>query len=147
MPASLQIKLSQEENKALLELSMKDGVPHRVKQRASVVRLNARGWKVKQIAEYWNWADQTVRQAIHRWLSGGIEGLWEADGRGRKRKWTDSHWQQMEQWLEEPRRYSAAQLQKKWEQACGVKVGKEQVRRLVKKKARHGNECAPAHHL
>lgn len=89
MPASLRIKLSQEEDKALLELSMKDGVPHRVKQRASVVRLNARGWKVKQIAEYWNWADQTVRQAIHRWLSGGIEGLWEADGRGRKRNWTD----------------------------------------------------------
>ncbi|MBH8577976.1 hypothetical protein I8752_34450 [Nostocaceae cyanobacterium CENA369] len=48
--------------------------------------------------------------------------------------YTHSDWQQMEQWLEEPRRYSAAQLQKKWQQACGVNVGKEQVRRLVKKR-------------
>ncbi|WP_442944509.1 helix-turn-helix domain-containing protein [Nostoc sp.] len=29
--------------------------------------LNAHGWNVPQIAEYLDWAEQTVRQTIRRW--------------------------------------------------------------------------------
>jgi transposase len=134
MPAPLTISLTEEEDRTLRELSYANGVPGRIKQRASALRLNASGWKVQQIAEHLEWAPQTVRETIHRWQEGGLGGLWEAEGRGRHRRWTQADWQALEQWVSEPRRYSAAQLSRKLNQERQVELGKEQVRRILKKK-------------
>lgn len=51
MPAALRITLTTEENKTLQELEIADSVPRRTKQRAMVLRLNAKGWKVKAITQ------------------------------------------------------------------------------------------------
>lgn len=134
MPAPLKITLSEEEDRTLRELNYADGVPRRIKQRASALRLNASGWRVQQIAEHLDWATQTVRETIHRWQEQGLGGLWEAPGRGRHRRWTQEDWQALEQWVNEPRRYSAAQLSRKLNQERQVELGKEQVRRILKKK-------------
>ena len=64
----------------------------------------------------------------------GLGGLWEAQGRGRHRRWNQQDWQVLEQWVNEPRRYSAAQLSHKLSQERQVELGKEQVRRILKKK-------------
>lgn len=77
------------------------------------LRLNAYGWNIRNIAEYLDWAEQTVRQTIHRWREHGLGGLWEASGRGKTRCWKDSDWQAVEQWLAEARRYSARQISQK----------------------------------
>ena len=60
-----------------------------------------------QIAQFLGWHEHTVRAALKRWETKSIGGLWEEKGRGRKRSWSEAYWQRMEQWLEEPRRYSA----------------------------------------
>jgi transposase len=134
MPAPLQISLNAEEDRTLRELSYANGVPERVKQRASALRLNASGWKVEQIAGHLDWAPQTVRETIRRWQAGGLGGLWEASGRGRQRRWSEDDWQAIAQWVKEPRRYSAAQLSHKLATERQVELGKEQIRRLLKKK-------------
>ncbi|MBI4779683.1 MAG: helix-turn-helix domain-containing protein, partial [Oscillatoriophycideae cyanobacterium NC_groundwater_1537_Pr4_S-0.65um_50_18] len=72
MPAPLTISLTEEEDHTLRELSYANGVPGRIKQRASALRLNASGWKVQQIAEHLEWAPQTVRETLHRWQEGGL---------------------------------------------------------------------------
>jgi transposase len=133
MPAPLKISLSEEEDRTLRELSYANYVPQRVKQRASALRLNASGWKVQQIAQHFDWATQTVRETIHRWQERGLGGLGEAEGRGRHRCWNQEDWQALEQWVNEPRRYSAAQLSYKLAQERQVELGKEQVRRILKK--------------
>ncbi len=107
MPAPLRLKLSREEDRTLHELSSANGVPIRVKQRAIALRLNAYGWNVPKIAEYLDWAQQTVRETIVRWQQGELGGLWERSGRGKKPRWQENDWQALQQWLEEPRRYSA----------------------------------------
>ena len=76
--------LAVEEDRTLHELSSANGVPIRVKQRAMALRLNAHGWNVPKIAEYLDWAQQTVRETIVRWQQGGLGGLWERSGRGKK---------------------------------------------------------------
>ena len=134
MPAPLKIALTEEEERTLRELSYANGVPKRVKQRADVLRLNASGWSVQQIAEHLDWAPQTVRETIHRWQDKGLGGLWEAQGRGRHRRWNQEDWQALKHWVNEPRRYSAAQLSRKLSQQRQVELGKEQVRRILKKK-------------
>ena len=98
------------EKVTLQELEVCQTVPRRTKQRATVLRLNALGWKVKAIADYLEWAESTVRQTIHRWNKLGLAGLWEAKGRGQKPRWTKEDWQILEQWLNEPHSSSARQL-------------------------------------
>ena len=137
----MRVRLNEEEDRTLKELSGADGVTERTKQRALVIRLNAYGWNTPQIAAFLDWHEHTVRSSLERWETKGLGGLWERKGRGRKRSWSEGDWLVMQQWLEEPRRYSAAQLQRQWQESCGVNIGSEQVRRILKKKAISGSGC------
>lgn len=134
MPAALKITLTTEENHTLQELEVAQTVPRRIKQRAMALRLNAKGWKVKEIADYLEWAESTVRKTIHRWKEGGLAGLWEAGGRGQKPRWTQEDWIALEGWLKEPRSISSKQLSQRLAKERQVFLGAEQVRRILKKK-------------
>lgn len=134
MPAGLKITLTLDEDRTLEELELAKEVPRRTKRRASVLRLNSRGWTVKAIADYLGWAESTVRQTIHRWNKSGLLGLWDASGRGKKATWTDEDWQVLKQWLDEPRSISSRQLSQRLARERQVFLGAEQVRRILKKK-------------
>jgi transposase len=54
-------------------------------------------------------------------------------GRGKKPRWQESDWQALQQWLEEPRRYSARQLSQRLAVERGIDLGAQQVRRILKK--------------
>ena len=140
MPARLKITLTLDEDRTLKELEVAKEVPRRTKRRASVLRLNSRGWTTKAIAEYLEWAESTIRQTIHRWNKLGLSGLWDASGRGKKATWTNEDWQAVEKWLNEPRSISARQLSQRWAKERQVLLGAEQVRRILKKKAGVGKD-------
>ena len=77
-------------------------------------------------------AEKICCQVI-RWIEKGIVGLWEAKGRGRKVTWTEQDYLALQEWLEEPRSYSARQLSEKLARERQVYIGAEQVRRILKK--------------
>ncbi|KAB8333819.1 helix-turn-helix domain-containing protein [Scytonema tolypothrichoides VB-61278] len=131
MPAPLRIQLTPEEDNTLFELSYASTIPKRTKQRVMALRLNAQGFSVRDIAEYLDWAEQTVRQTIQRWKEGGLIGLWEAPGRGKKACWSSEDWQAVEQWLLEERRYRQGQISQKLASERNIVLGQEQVRRVV----------------
>ena len=62
--------------------------------------------------------------------------MWDAARAGRNRRWSEADWQAVEQWLAQPRRYSAAQLSRKLASERQVQLGAEQVRRTLKKNYR-----------
>lgn len=134
MPAGLKITLTKNEDLTLQELELAKTIPRRTKCRASVLRLNSRGWTVKAIADYLKWAESTVRQTIHRWNKWGLAGLWDAKGRGKKPSWSKEDWQVMKQWLNEPCSQSSRQLSQRLAKERQVSLGAEQVRRILKKK-------------
>ena len=74
MGARLRIFLSKEENRTLRELRTAKTVPQRVKDRASMLRLNNAGWYIEDIAVYFNCHRQTVRESIKRWQKLGLAG-------------------------------------------------------------------------
>lgn len=82
-----------------------------------MLRLNAKGWTVSGIAKIFECHEHTVRAMIRRWQNQGLGGLWEAPGRGAKRKWQEADLQYLQQCLEqEPRTYNSSQLAQKLEQ-------------------------------
>ena len=140
MPAPLKVSLSEEEDRRLLELQQQPKIPRRVRYRAEIVRLNAYGWSVSQIAKYRQLSPHTVRASIHRWSRQGLEGLREAEGRGRKRTWREADIESLEICIEqEPRTYNSKQLAQKLKQERGVKLSPDRIRKLLKKSG-----CDPA---
>lgn len=140
MGARLRIFLTPSQDQTLLKLRTED-VPQKVKDRASVIRLNAQGWYVEKIAVHFNWTPQTVREVLHKWKKLGMEGLWELPGRGRKPRWSEEDIVFLEKCLkEEPRTYNSSQLAQKLEIERNIHLGSDRLRRVLKKRGSFGNE-------
>ena len=138
MPAPLRIKLTEKEDQALFNLRNNKDLPRRTRERAEILRLNARGWRVVQIAEYMNWEIQAVRKAIYRWNARGIEGLGDAPGRGCKAKYTEEDLEYLERYLQEPRTYNSEQLAQKLAEERNVHLSADRLRRVLKKRTTPG---------
>lgn len=135
MGARLRVFLTHEQDQTLLKLRTAD-VPCKVKDRAAIIRLNANGWYVENIAAHFNLTVQTVRDVLHKWEKQGLEGLWERPGRGRKPKWNEENIVFLEKCLrEEPRTYNSLQLAQKLERTHSIKLSPDRIRRVLAKSA------------
>jgi transposase len=146
MPAPLKITLTQEEDETLKELSQARCVPKRTSERARMLRLNAQGWKVPEIAQIVECHEHTVRATLKRWEKQGLGGLWEAKGRGAKRKWQESDLEYVITCIEEdPRTYNSKQLAKKLKQERLVDLSGDRLRRLLTKKGYRWKRTRTSH--
>ena len=86
-------------------------------------------------------SSHTVRKSLHSWSNQGLEGLWEAGGRGRKRGWKEEDIQYLEIAIEqEPRTYNSRQLAEKLKQDREVNLSPDRIRKLLKKRGGDGKE-------
>lgn len=117
------------------ELQRATSAPQRVKDRAQVVRMNARGDYVETIASFFDWSVETVRKTLQRWQTGGLGGLWEAPGRGKRRRWQEADMAYLEQVLrEDERTYTSPQLAEKLEQERHIHLSPDYLRQVLKKR-------------
>ena len=141
MPAPLRIMLSQSERVMLEDLRTAPQVVQRTRDRAHMLLLNAKGWRVPKIAECFSCHQNTVRLTIKRWQRAGLMGLWDAPGRGVKPRCSEADLEYLEKCLEEEERtYTSQQLAKLLKQERQVDLSSDRVRRLLKKRASGGSE-------
>ena len=141
MGKRLQVCLTLEEERTLWELQNASGVPQRVRNRAQVVRMNARGDYVEQITEFMKLSRQTVCNTLRRWQNEGLGGLFEAKGRGRPRRWKNEDMEFIEKILEEDERtYNSAQISQRLLDERQVKLHPDYIRQLLKKRGSFGSE-------
>lgn len=101
-----------------------------------MLRLNAQGWTAPAIAGIFECHEHTVRATIRRWQDWGLGGLWEAPGRGAKRKWLEADMQYLEKCLEqEGRTYNSRQLALKLSQERNVELSPDRLRHVLQKRA------------
>jgi transposase len=144
MAARLRVFLTHKQDKTLFNLRTED-VPQKVKDRAEVIRLNAHGWYVENIATHFNWTPQTVREVLHKWQKLGLEGLWELSGRGGKTKYKEEDIVFLEECLKkEPRTYNSLQLVQKLKSDRKIELSPDRLRRVLKKRGSFGNELEKA---
>lgn len=136
MGSRLRIFLNPEEDRTLFEMRTATTIPQRVKDRAEAIRLNAQGWYVEQIAAHLNWHPQTVREALHRWQKYGLGGLWDAPGRGARRRWQPEDLDYLELHVQKfPDDNNCKVLAQRLAQDRQVHLSPDQVRRILKKRA------------
>jgi len=141
MPAPLRILLTSEEDRTLSELREAQKLPQRIRDRAHMLRLNALGWNVPEIAGIFECHQHTVRATLRRWEEKGLGGLWEARGRGVKPKWQEEDLKYLTDCLENDQRtYNSQQLAEKLLKEREVDLSGDRIRRLLKKKIIAGNE-------
>lgn len=137
----LQVVLNSEEDRTLLELRTATHLPQRVKDRAEALRLSHRGWTTEQIAEYFEWRVETVRETMHRWRTQGLGGLWDAQRPGRRPKWQEADMAHLEQSLQqEAQTHNAQQLVHQLQKERQVTLSPRHLRRILKKRATVGSE-------
>jgi transposase len=135
MPAPLRITLTEADDNMLSELRVATTVPQRTQDRAHMLRLNAQGWNVPAIAKMFECHEHTVRATIRRWQASGLSGLWEAPGRGAKRRWIDADLEYVETLLkEETRTYNSVQLSRILREERSVHISSDRLREILKKK-------------
>ena len=141
MPAPLRIQLNPEEEETLGELRKAISVPDRTRERAHMLKLNAQGKNVPEIARIFNYHEHTVRATIRPWEARGLVGLWEEPGRGAKAKWKTEDIEYIENCLnQEQRTYNSTQLARKLKQERAVNLSSDRLRRILKKKDIAGKE-------
>ncbi|MGL4882005.1 MAG: helix-turn-helix domain-containing protein [Waterburya sp.] len=127
--------MSRLEKETLGELQKANSVPYRTRNRAQMLKLNAQGRNVPEIAQIFNCHEHTVRATIQRWQDRGLVGLWSAPGRGAKAKWKAEDLEYIETCLnEEERTYNSVQLARKLKQERAVDLSSDRLRRILKKK-------------
>jgi transposase len=135
MPAPLRITLTEADENMLSELRVAATVPQRTRDRAHILRLNSQGWSVAAIAKMFECHEHTVRATIKRWQASGLSGLWEAPGRGAKRRWIDADIEYIETRLkEETRTYNSVQLSRILREERSVHISSDRLREILKKK-------------
>lgn len=135
MGARIRVFLTPEEDRTLRELHKAKDVPQRVKDRAQVVRMNARGDYIETIAAYFNWTKETVRRTLKRWEGGGLGGLWEAQGRGRPRRWTEEDMTHLDEIIRnDEKTHTSQQLAGELSKNRKVNLSAGYLRNLLKKR-------------
>ncbi|MGL4880949.1 MAG: helix-turn-helix domain-containing protein [Waterburya sp.] len=135
MPAPLRIQLNLPEEETLAELRKAISVPYRTRDRAHMLKLNAQGKNVPEIARIFNCHEHTVRATIRRWELRGLVGLWEESGRGAKPKWKAEDLEYIENCLNiEQRTYNSVQLARKLKEERAVDLSGDRLRKILKKK-------------
>lgn len=141
MPAPLKIQLTESEEQELLELSHNPKIPKRTRKRAEILRLNARGWKVKEIANWVKFSENTIRKTISKWLFEGNIGLWDNPRTGRKKTWEEEDIKYIEERSQQDERtYNSKQLSKILEKERNIKLTPGRIGKILKKRAINGKE-------
>jgi transposase len=136
MPAPVKVRLTAEERDALLKVSLNGEVPPRTRTRAMVISMISTGRKVEQVAEEFSWAQSTIRKTIYRWYTSGIEGLFDQKRTGRKPKWKQEDWAEIEECIEkEQRTYNSQQIVELLKEKRQVELSRDRVRKILKKKS------------
>jgi transposase len=141
MGARLRVFLTPTEETTLKQMRHANNLCQRVKERAEAICLSHHGWYVEKIAVYLNCSVKTVRKTLNKWQKEGLGGLYERGDRGRKRTWTQSDLEYLEESLrQEQRRYNSKQLAEKLERIRGVRLSGDHLRQLLKKRGSFGSE-------
>ncbi|WP_253729481.1 helix-turn-helix domain-containing protein, partial [Thermus scotoductus] len=132
MAAPLQIQLTPEEDRLLLELSLDPKTHKKTRLWAAMVRLAAEGWTAPRIARHFHKDRSTVYLVLRRFLEQGLPGLAYRKPPGAPRKFTPQMAAFLEERLAEDRTWTAPQLAEALAERFGVRLAPKVISRHLR---------------
>lgn len=122
------VQLTTEEDNQLYPLEQQPGIRSKVRLRAQVVRLSAKGWTIPQLAEHFHRHPESIRQDLRRWERLGVAGLADGSAPGKSPSITPAMVDFLHQKLAEARTWNCTTLAEALEEAFRVRIGREALR-------------------
>jgi transposase len=116
----------------LLERIYRQSRHHQVRQRAHFLILACQGVKVEELMKIFSVSYRTIYNWMNRWESGGMVGLYNQPGRGRKPTFNYEQQSRIKEWTKEEPKQLKKVLQKVKE-AWNVEVSKDTIKRILKR--------------
>ena len=129
MPPSRYVRLTDEEDERLRQIEQDAYLNPKVRLRAQVLRLSARGESAERIASYTARSKASILRDLDCFQQRGLEGLADGSAPGRAPRITQQARAFMREKLtEEDRTWNATQLSEALEECLGIEVTPEAVR-------------------
>jgi transposase len=128
MPPARFIRLKPEEDARLREIEQDAHLKPKVRMRAQVLRLSARGETMQRIAAYTGRSPASIGRDLDRWEGRGLEGLADKTAPGNPTRVTEEVKIFMENKLAQERTSNATQLAEALEGRFGIGAGPEAIR-------------------
>lgn len=117
----------------MLERIQNSSKSAQVRKRASCILLSYHGLKIEQLVLIFKVTRKTIFNWFTAWDNYQLVGLYNQKGRGRKPKLKEEQEVQVKAWVkEEPKKLD--KVKEKIEKEWGIKVSKDTIKRIVKKK-------------
>ena len=126
------IKGLSKETVKLLKRIDKQSKHFQVRQRSHCIQLSHEGYKISQLMKIFQVSRNTIYNWFNDWDKHGLVGLYDRQGRGRKKLFDVEQQEQVKNWVKEtPKNLSKVQdkISKKW----GIKTSKYTIKRIIKK--------------
>ncbi len=115
----------------LLERIYKQSKYHQVRQRAHGILLSYQRYKISELMEIFRVSRNTIYNWLNNWESFGLVGLYNREGRGRKKLFNPLQQEAIKAWVKEtPKnlRIVPEKIQKEW----GIVASKDTIKRVLK---------------
>jgi transposase len=116
----------------LIERIYRQSRHHQVRQRAHFLILACQGVKVEELMKIFSVSYRTIYNWMNRWESGGMVGLYNQRGRGRKPTFNYEQKSRIQEWAKEEPKQLKKVLQKVKE-AWNIEVSKDTIKRILKR--------------
>ena len=125
------IKGLTKETLKLLKRIYKDSKHYKVRQRAHCIQLSHEGYKIAELIKVFQVSRNTIYNWFNDWDNHGLLGLYDRQGRGRKKLFNVEQQEQIKNWVKEtPKNLNKVRdkISKKW----GINTSKYTIKRIIK---------------
>lgn len=119
------------ETSSLLKRIYQQSKYYQVRARAHCVQLSYEGYKISELIKIFKVSRNTIYNWFNNWESGGLVGLYNYSGQGRKKIFNEEQQKIIIEWVKEtPKNLGLVQgkIKKQW----GIIVSKDTIKRVIK---------------
>lgn len=115
----------------LLKRINKESRYHQVRQRSHCILLSYRKYKISELMRIFQVSRNTIYNWLNNWENWGLVGLYDREGRGRKKLFDDQQQETIKEWVKEtPKKLGT--VQERIKQEWDMVVSKDTIKRVIK---------------
>ena len=115
----------------LLQRINKESKYHQVRQRSHCILLSYQQYKISELMIIFNVSRNTIYNWLNNWEAWGLVGLYDRQGRGRKKIFDEQEQAKIKEWVKQTPK-NLAKVQEKIKKEWDIAASKDTIKRVIK---------------